>query len=142
MISLYRKKRKRRIKPALPQKIPVWVRFGSRKKFGEKRHQKSCKNPLKYNDFSGFLVRVAGFEPTASWTRISHRISNRHFCAHIAVLGRGEDAVCSDELSCLRPLRSTFGSRFGSKVMTQKKGAQRIQAAQAGLLFPVHKLPW
>ena len=32
---------------------------------------KKGKTLLKSNDFSRILVRVAGFEPTASWTRIS-----------------------------------------------------------------------
>ena len=38
--------------------------------------KKSCKKPLKPLDFSGILVRVAGFEPTASWTRTTRQNSN------------------------------------------------------------------
>ena len=39
---------------------------------------KSKKNPLFSYENSGFLVRVAGFEPTASWTRTKRDTKLRH----------------------------------------------------------------
>ena len=36
------------------------------------------KNPLFSHENSGFLVRVAGFEPTASWTRTKRDTKLRH----------------------------------------------------------------
>ena len=39
---------------------------------------KSKKNPLFSHENSGFLVRVAGFEPTASWTRTKRDTKLRH----------------------------------------------------------------
>ena len=39
---------------------------------------KNKKNPLFSHENSGFLVRVAGFEPTASWTRTKRDTKLRH----------------------------------------------------------------
>ena len=77
--------------------------------------QNVAKIPWNQTDFRGFLVRVAGFEPTASWTRISLWSLNGQFRVHVEALGRGETAICSSESSCLRSIQPAFGSRFGSR---------------------------
>ncbi len=72
------------------------------------------KSPPKSHDSDGPMVRVAGFEPTASWSRRFARKFKGRFRTHLVLFVPRADAFWISPLQCLRPLPAWYGSAFGS----------------------------
>ena len=110
----------------LKQRIGRWSRFQASQNRGSsvvkpksKKVVNKCKNPLKSSDFRGFLVRVAGFEPTASWTR-TMRATN------CATPGYGFLTLCrlllSVGISVVKPDFPVRTSGFGKPLLPVSQG--------------------
>ena len=69
---------------------------------------------LRHLKWACFLVRVAGVEPTASWTRSPVGKSKRLFRLRLAVFPAEEEACVSCSLRCVRPDFFCRGSSCGS----------------------------
>ncbi len=62
------------------------------------------------------MVRVAGFEPTASWSRIAVWKSTEHFCLRLALFSPNPGASAYYLLRCFRRAFCCRGSGCGSSV--------------------------